>query len=156
MLEERRGPQSLNLTKLPWHLCNQGKAASRSGWIPKLSWAVRISLRAQRDNNAVFSNLMKHINVDTLRDAFNALDGSKAVGVDHVSKAAYAIELEDNLRDLEKRVQEGSYRPQPKREVLIPKADGKTRPLAIACFEDKLVDWVVAKILTAIYIDAHK
>ena len=31
------------------------------------------------------------------------------------------------------------------------KPDGKTRPLAIACFEDKMVDWVVAKILTAIY-----
>jgi RNA-directed DNA polymerase len=35
--------------------------------------------------------------------------------------------------------------------VLIPKANGKTRPIEIACFEDKLVDWVVAKVLNAVY-----
>ena len=151
MPEERRESQSLNPTEHPWHLCKQGKAAKRPGWFPDLGWEVRISLRAQRDKTAVFTNLMKHINVDTLREAFNALDGRKAMGADRVSKNAYSKKLEENLEALTQRLQKGNYRPQPKREVLIPKADGKKRPLAIACFEDKMVDWVVAKLLTAIH-----
>jgi RNA-directed DNA polymerase len=151
MPEEQRGPQNLNLKGSPWHLCNQGKAVKRQGWIPDLRWNVRISLRTRADKSAVFSNLMKHINTETLKEAFDALDGKKALGVDRVSKEAYSKRLEANLLSLYKRLQEGSYKPQPKREVLIPKADGKTRPLAIACFEDKIVDCVVSKILTSVY-----
>ena len=94
---------------------------------------------------------MKHINKDTLHEAYKALDGSKALGVDQISKAIYGKDLERNLIDLVKRVHKGSYRPWPKREVLIPKANGKTRPIAIASFEDKLVDWVLGKILGFLY-----
>jgi len=112
-------------------------------------WA-RISLRAQ-DKKSVFNNLLTHVNADSLQEAFKAIDGSKALGVDGISKAEYGKNLQENLSDLAKRLQRGSYKPQPKREVLIPKANGKTRPIAIACFEDKLVDWVVGKILTQIY-----
>lgn len=151
MPEERRDPQSLALRGEPWHRCKSEKAARGAGWIPDLSWNLRISLRVQRDKAAAFTNLIKHINQDTLKEAFRDLDGSKALGVDRVSKQAYAKNLEANLEDLVKRVQQGSYRPQPKREVWIPKTDGKMRPLAIACFEDKMVDWVVAKALTAVY-----
>jgi RNA-directed DNA polymerase len=151
MPAEQRERQNLNLAENTLHLCNQDKTTRRPGWIPGLGWKARISLRVQRGKGASFSNLMKHINVDTLREAFNALDGSKALGVDRVSKDAYAMRLEENLSELAERVQRGSYRPQPKREVLIPKIDGKMRPLAIACFEDKLVDWVVSKILNAVY-----
>ena len=67
------------------------------------------------------------------------------------NKKEYGKSLEANLEDLAHRIQNGRYRPQPKREVLIPKANGKTRPIAIACFEDKLVDWVVGKILTEVF-----
>jgi RNA-directed DNA polymerase len=148
---EPREQQNLNLAEQPWHLCNREQAAKRPGWIPGLNWRARISLRVQHQPDAAFSNLMKHINQDTLKEAFRALDGAKALGVDRISKDAYGKNLEENLKNLCDRVQRGSYRPQPKREVLIPKADGKTRPLAIACFEDKLVDWVVAKILDAVF-----
>lgn len=151
MPTEQRERQNLSLAENTLNLCDQDKATKRPGWIPDLGWQVRISLRVQRDKDATFSNLMTHINIDTLREAFNALDGTKALGVDRVSKAAYAKKLEENLLNLVDRVQKGNYRPQPKREVLIPKTDGKMRPLAIACFEDKLVDWVVSKILTSVY-----
>ena len=90
---------------------------------------------------------MKHINVDTLREAF-MLRWEKSNGG---RSGHYSKKLEENLEALTQRLQKGNYRPQPKREVLIPKADGKKRPLAISCFEDKMVDWVVAKLLTAIY-----
>ena len=146
---ERRGRQSLNLvTSSPGATISSGPG-TQLDMLPGC-WA-RIGHRAA-DLSAVFSNLHTHVNVETLGEAFKALDGSKALGVDHVSKEEYGQDLKANLEDLALRVQRGSYRPQPKREVLIPKADGRRkRPIAIACFEDKLVDWVVGRILEVVY-----
>lgn len=149
MATEQRGQQSLNRATGARRVFINSRGKSQLDMLPD-RWA-RINNRA-KDLSFVFNNLHMHINVDSLGEAFRALDGSKALGVDKVSKEAYGRSLEENLKDLAHRVRVGSYRPQPKREVLIPKANGKrTRPIAIACFEDKLVDWVIGRILTEIY-----
>lgn len=155
MRTERREQQSLNLDTgtRPALRSRNGEDGSREqsqqlSFFPD-RWS-RISLRAQ-DKTSVFNNILSHINVDSLREAFKAQDGTKALGVDGISKSVYGRKLEESLKELERKVQNGSYRPKPKREVLIPKANGKTRPIAIACFEDKLVDYVVGKILSTIY-----
>lgn len=44
-----------------------------------------------------------------------------------------------------------AYRPSAARLVLIPKPDGRKRPIAVSNFEDKLVQKVAANILIAIY-----
>ena len=119
---------------------------------PLLNRWLRISSKAQREDSSFsFSNLLHHINVESLKEAYEAMDKNKALGVDGVSKEAYGKNLEANLKSLATRIKQGSYKPSVKREVLIPKANGKTRPIEIACFEDKLVDWVVSKILSAVY-----
>lgn len=110
----------------------------------------RIRLRA-KEADVKFNNLLTHINKESLGEAFKALDGSKALGIDGISKKEYGRNLETNIEHLVERIHNGSYKPQAKREVLIPKADGKMRPLAIGCFEDKLVEWVISKILENIY-----
>ena len=144
MVTERRDRQSLNLNHVTHPSSSTGTSEqTKDRWL-------RISLKAQ-DKKTVFHNLLTHVNVETLKEAFNAIDGSKALGVDKVSKEAYGKGLEENLRDLENRIHKGTFRPKPKREVLIPKANGKTRPIAISCFEDKLVDYVAGKILSTIF-----
>ena len=149
---ERRGQQSSHhiLNSHPINIGGTGGQRLRKGQ-PFLGRWMRINLRAQRHPTSGFNNLLLHINEETLCEAYDELDGTKASGVDGITKSEYGKRLKENLEDLAMRIKRGTYRPQPKREVLIPKANGKTRPIAIACFEDKLVDVVVAKILTNIF-----
>lgn len=113
------------------------------------SWE-RIGKLAKR-KDAVINNLFRHLSVENLRQAYAAIDGSKAAGIDLVTKDQYGKDLDNNLQDLEHRLHVGSYRPQVKRGVEIPKANGKTRLIAVGSFEDKLVEWVLAQILTQLY-----
>lgn len=80
------------------------------------------------------------------------MDRNKAKGIDGVSKDEYAKNLEENIENLVKRMKSGSYKPNPTRRMYIPK-DGskKMRPLGISCYEDKLIENVISKILTMIY-----
>ena len=113
---------------------------NRNG-MPYLNRWMRIHLRTQADKNSVFNNLLLHVNEESLTEAFNELDGTKALGVDKVSKSVYGKNLKENVAKLKKRIKNNAYRPRPKREVLIPKANGKLRPIAVSSFEDKMVDW---------------
>lgn len=152
MQAERREQQDFHLNRDDPSIYNDTIKGNKQRSISLfLSRWSRISLRAQRDTSCVFDNLLYHINAETLKEAYLAMDKKKALGVDGVSKAAYGKDLEANIEDLLIKIRNGSYRPSPKREVLIPKANGKTRPIEIACFEDKLVDMVVAKTLSAVY-----
>jgi len=113
------------------------------------SWS-QIGLLAKR-KGAVINNMFRHFNTENLREAYHAIDGSKAVGIDRTTKDQYGKNLDDNLQSLVDRLHKGTYRPQVKRGVEIPKANGKTRLIAVAAFEDKLVEWVLAQILTQLY-----
>ena len=96
---------------------------------------------------------MHHINETSLRECFYQLPGGKAVGADGITKADYATNLDENLKDLIGRMKRMAYRPGPVRRVLIPK-EGKpnaTRPLGISNFEDKLVQKMMQRMLESIY-----
>src|SRR5215510_11867132 len=111
----------------------------------------RIASRARQEPQTRFTALMHHFTVDNLRACFAALDGTKAPGVDGVTKAMYAHTLEDNLQALHRKLHHMSYRPHPVRRVEIPKDDGSMRPLGISCTEDKIVQELTRRILEAIY-----
>ena len=111
----------------------------------------RIARRARQAPQTRYTALMHHFTVDNLRACFMALDGTKAPGVDGVTKAMYGQHLEEHLQALHQKLHQMSYQPQPVRRVEIPKEDGTTRPLGISCTEDKIVQDLTKRILEAIY-----
>jgi group II intron reverse transcriptase/maturase len=111
----------------------------------------RVRQVARKDRNAKFTALFHHLTLDRLRDAFLALQRKAAAGIDGVTWAQYADGLEDHLRDLHARLHRNAYRAKASRQVFIPKADGRQRPLGIASLEDKIVQGAVVEILNAIY-----
>ncbi|STX81221.1 reverse transcriptase (RNA-directed DNA polymerase) [Legionella busanensis] len=111
----------------------------------------RIGKRAKFKKDTVFNNIGHAVDLDLLCECYRELDGKKAVGIDGVNKEFYGRNLEERLQDLLARIHRNAYKPQATRLVEIPKEDGSSRPLAIACFEDKIVQKAVSKILTEVF-----
>jgi group II intron reverse transcriptase/maturase len=112
---------------------------------------LRVVERAQREPEGRFHSLAHLIDVPALERAYRRSRKDAAVGVDGITKEQYGQDLERNLQDLHARMKAKRYRHQPIRRVHIPKAQGKTRPIGISAFEDKLVQDVVREVLEAIY-----
>lgn len=116
-----------------------------------MSGLDRIREAAERDRSVRFNNLMHHITVDLLREAYEELKPKAAPGVDGVTWKQYSEKLDVNLSDLRERVLSGKYRATPSKRVWIPKLDGKKRPIGIPSLEDKIVQQAVVWILNQIY-----
>ncbi len=112
---------------------------------------LKVVERAQREPEGRFHSLAHLIDVPALERAYRRMRKDAAVGVDGVTKEQYGQDLELNLQDLHARMKGKRYRHQPIRRVHIPKEGGKTRPIGISAFEDKLVQDVVREVLEAIY-----
>ena len=123
-------------------------ASTLENMSPKL---VKVVERAQREPEGRFHSLAHLIDVPALGRAYRRMRKDAAVGVDGVTKEQYGQGLERNLRDLHERMKAKRYRHQPIRRVHIPKEGGKTRPIGISAFEDKLVQDAVREVLEAIY-----
>jgi RNA-directed DNA polymerase len=89
--------------------------------------------------------------VSALARAYRRQRADAAVGVDGVTKEHYGRELEAHLPGRHARLKAPRYRHQPIRRVHIPKGPGKTRPMGIAAFEDKVVQDAVREGLEVIY-----
>jgi len=111
----------------------------------------RVGERARQKKGEKFDNLLSHIKVPLLREAFVRLNKRAAAGVDEETWAEYAENLDERLADLQDRVHRGSYHPLPVRRVYIPKTDGRMRPLGIPALEDRLLQQAVRMILEPIY-----
>ena len=112
---------------------------------------TRINQIAKERPKEVFTSIYHLINEELLKECFNELDGTKATGLDKITKEEYNNNLEKNIENLVTKLKNMSYRPSPARKVNIPKANGKMRGLAIANFEDKIVQLAVKKIVEAIF-----
>ena len=70
-------------------------------------------------------------------------DNKGAAGVDGMSIEGFEKKLKNNLYRIWNRMSSGSYMPPPVRRVMIPKADGKQRPLGIPTVGDRVAQMVV-------------
>lgn len=70
-------------------------------------------------------------------------DNKGAAGVDEVTVQAFEGKLKNNLYKVWNRMSSGTYFPPPVRRVMIPKADGRQRPLGIPTVGDRVAQMVV-------------
>lgn len=110
---------------------------------------ARITQLSTENPNMVFTSVGHFINGEMLKECHSKMEGDKAVGNDGITKEEYGGNLDVNLENLINRLKRRTYRPQPARRVEIPKDNGKTRPLSIYCYEDKLIQEALKRILEA-------
>jgi len=108
-------------------------------------------IRYQSRTYARLETLMNRVNEETIKEEHHRQARRKASGIDGVTKDEYGKELDENVADLIARMKKFSYKPQPVRRAYIPKANGKLRPLGIPAYEDRLVQGVMAGLLSDIY-----
>lgn len=112
---------------------------------------ARISQLSSENPKMVFTSIGHLIDKEMLEECHKKLDGKKAVGIDGVTKEEYGRNLNANLEKLVERLKKKSYKPKPARRVEIEKENGKTRPLSIYSYEDKLVQEALRRVLEAVF-----
>ena len=109
---------------------------------------IRLAAKQQRLMTSLY-----HVVYDEaqLQAAYFKLKRKAATGIDGVSWTQYGEQLEEKLGALAERLARRAYRAPAVRRVYIPKPDGKQRALGILTVADKVVQYVVACILSAIW-----
>jgi len=131
--------------------CEETSAVHSSGE-PVVTKLHRIAEKARKEPRFRFTSLYHLMNEELLRECFKRLRRDAAAGIDKMTKDMYAENLEANLSKLIDRLHRMAYIPQPVRRTYIPKpGSAKQRPLGIPCFEDKLVQAGLVRILESVY-----
>lgn len=100
---------------------------------------------------AKVQTMMNRVNEESIKNEHSRQVKKKAAGVDGVGKEEYGEELDKNVQELIASMKKFSYKPLPVRRTYIPKGNGKVRPLGIPAYEDKLVQGVMAGLLSDVY-----
>lgn len=111
----------------------------------------RISQLSKENPNMVFTSIGHLINKELLKSCHESMDKDKAVGIDGVTKEDYGANLDENLDELLARLKKHSYKPKSARRIEIQKPNGKMRPISIYCYEDKLMQEALRRILEAVF-----
>ena len=90
---------------------------------------ARIAMLARQMPGTALRSLSHHMDLEWMREAYRRTRKDGAAGVDGVTAADFAADLDANLQDLLDRAKSGTYRAPPVRRVEIPKGGGKTRPI---------------------------
>jgi RNA-directed DNA polymerase len=137
---EASGSEAALLSKYPH--------AERCVWSARMLRALDEGVKGGR----WFSLIDKVWSKDTLARAWEivrANDGSG--GIDGMTTASFATKLEDRLLELSGKMREGTYGPQPVRRVMIPKADGRKRPLGVPTIQDRIVQTALRLVIEPIF-----
>ena len=124
------------------------RTSNREDVSTKLS---RIAELARKAPGMVLKTLAHHVDTDFLLEAHRRTRKDGAPGVDGRTAADFEQGLGEKLQALEDGLKSGDFRAPPVRRVHIPKEDGKTRPLGIPTYEDKVLQRAVTMVLEAVY-----
>jgi RNA-directed DNA polymerase len=134
--------------KREWRL---GNLATPSN-LQKLQTALHAKAKAEPESRfyALYDKIYRE---DILAYAYACCRANKgAAGVDGQSfKEVEAYGVEKWLGELAQALREESYRPEAVRRVLIPKSNGKFRPLGIPCLRDRVCQTAAMLILEPIF-----
>ena len=111
----------------------------------------RIAELARQLTGKQLTTLSHHIDLDWMREAYRRTRKDGAVGIDGQSAEEFAKDLEGNLQRLLEAAKSGQYRAPAVRRVNIPKGKGKTRPLGIPTFADKVLQRALVMALEPVY-----
>jgi len=93
--------------------------------------------------------ILQDRNID---EAIKAVRRNKgAAGVDGMTVEELDAYFAQHRNEIKAQIREGNYRPSPVRRVYIPKANGKKRPLGIPTVKDRVVQQMVAQVLSRGY-----
>ena len=93
--------------------------------------------------------ILQDRNID---EAIKAIKRNKgAAGVDGMTVDGLEAFFALHRKEIKVQIREGNYKPSPVRRVYIPKANGKKRPLGIPTVVDRVVQQMVAQILSLGY-----
>lgn len=112
---------------------------------------MRKQIDKQLDKYNNVQSLMRYINVNSLYKKHIEQNKNKATGIDKITKEEYEVNIGIKLKELINKMKTNKYYPQPVRRVMIPKPNGKERPLGIPSYEDKIIQAKMAEILNIIF-----
>lgn len=112
---------------------------------------ARVAELAKQMPGTALTSLSHHIDLEWMREAYRLTRKDGAVGIDGQDAQDFAENLDGNLQDLLDRAKSGRYRAPAVRRVHIPKGRGKTRPIAVPTFGDKVLQRSVVMVLEPVY-----
>lgn len=123
-------------------------------WVEASVWTER--MLAALDNGVKggkwFSLMDKVYAMKTLQIAWQQVAKNKGShGVDNISIERFAEKQEQYLRELHEALKHGDYQPQAVKRVLIPKNDGRQRPLGIPTVKDRVVQTALKMVIEPIF-----
>ena len=74
---------------------------------------ARISQLSKENPDMVFTSLGHLLNKEMLKSCHAQMDGTKAVGIDGITKEEYGRSLEENINALVERLKKKTYKPKP-------------------------------------------
>jgi RNA-directed DNA polymerase len=109
-------------------------------------------------NQRYLDKFKKHSLIDqvwnekNLENAWKRVKENKgSAGIDLVTIQEFENNLPQNLTEIQRLLKEKRYTPNPVKRVLIPKDNGKMRPLGIPTVRDKVVQQALKNVLEPIY-----